>query len=126
MYRRRPKVLILDEPTSSLTVREVRELFTIVRRLAARGTAIVYISHKLDEIFAVADRVTVLRDGCKVASAPNREWTEGALVRAMVGRDLSTLFPHTPTEPGAVRLEVRILRGAACLARYPFRFVPAR
>jgi ABC-type sugar transport system ATPase subunit len=96
----------LDEPTSSLTVREVRELFTIVRRLAALGTAIVYISHKLDEIFTVADRVTVLRDGCKVASAPISDWTEGALVRAMVGRDLSTLFPHTPTEPGAIRLDV--------------------
>ena len=104
-----PQVLILDEPTSSLTITEVRELFGIVRRLAERGTAIVYISHKLDEIFAVTDRVTVLRDGRKVATAPTGEWTESALVRAMVGRDLSALFPHTPVTPGPVRLEVRKL-----------------
>ena len=102
-----PRVLILDEPTSSLTITEVRELFGIVRRLAARGTAIVYISHKIDEIFAVTDRLTVLRDGRKVATAPTGEWTESALVRAMVGRDLSALFPHTPVAPGPVRLEVR-------------------
>ncbi len=104
-----PRVLILDEPTSSLTITEVRELFAIVRRLAGRGTAIVYISHKLDEIFAVTDRVTVLRDGQKVASAPTDQWTESALVRAMVGRDLSALFPHTPATPGPLRLEVRNL-----------------
>lgn len=105
-----PRVLILDEPTSSLAIHEVRELFAIVRRLAARGTTIVYISHKLDEIFAVTDRVTVLRDGRKVASAPTGEWTESGLVRAMVGRDLSALFPHTAAAPGPVRLEVRDLR----------------
>lgn len=104
-----PQVLILDEPTSSLTVREVHELIAIVRRLAAQGTAIVYISHKLDEIFAVADRVTVLRDGRKVASAPLGEWSEEKIIRAMVGRDLSALFPHTPSKPGSVRLEVRDL-----------------
>jgi rhamnose transport system ATP-binding protein len=105
-----PRVLILDEPTSSLTITEIRELFAIVRRLAARGTAIVYISHKLDEVFAVTDRVTVLRDGRMVASAPTGEWTESGLVRAMVGRDLSALFPHTPVTPGPVRIEVRDLR----------------
>jgi len=101
-----PQVLILDEPTSSLTVTEIEELFAIVRRLAAKGTAIVYISHKLDEIFALTDRITVLRDGRKVSSAPTAEWTEHGLVRAMVGRDLSALFPHTPVAPGAVRLTV--------------------
>jgi rhamnose transport system ATP-binding protein len=105
-----PRVLILDEPTSSLTIREARELFAIVRRLAARGAAVVYISHKLDEILAITDRVTVLRDGLKVATAPTSEWTEPELVRAMVGRDLSSLFPHEPATPGDVRLEVRDLR----------------
>jgi rhamnose transport system ATP-binding protein len=102
-----PRILILDEPTSSLTVNEIEELFSIVHRLAAKGTAIVYISHKLDEIFALTDRVTVLRDGRKVASAPTSEWTQGALVRAMVGRDLSALFPHTPAITGTVLLDVR-------------------
>ena len=109
-----PRVLILDEPTSSLTIHEVQELFAILRRLALRGTAIVYISHKLDEIFAITDRVTVLRDGRKVATAPTGEWTESTLVRAMVGRDLSALFPHVPSPLGTARLEVRGLmsRGA--------------
>jgi ABC-type sugar transport system ATPase subunit len=88
----------------------VQRLFGIVKRLAARGTAVVYISHKLDEVFAVTDRVTVLRDGRKVASAPTTEWTQDTLVRAMVGRDLSALFPHTAVEPGPVRLEVCELR----------------
>nr|HMN86321.1 sugar ABC transporter ATP-binding protein [Bauldia sp.] len=101
-----PRGLILDEPTSSLTVTEVEELFAIVRRLAAKGTSIVYISHKLDEIFALTDRITVLRDGRKVSGAPTPEWTEQGLVRAMVGRDLSALFPHTPAAPGDVRLAV--------------------
>jgi ABC-type sugar transport system ATPase subunit len=104
-----PKVLILDEPTSSLTIGEVRELFAIVRRLAARGTAIVYISHKLDEIFALTDRITVLRDGRRVASKATTEWTEEAIIRAMVGRDLSSLFPHVPAERGPPRLEVQDL-----------------
>ncbi len=101
-----PRVLILDEPTSSLSVKEARELFRIIERLVGRGTTVVYISHKLDEIFAVSDRVTVLRDGAKVATAPIADWTEASLVRAMVGRDLSALFPHRPAAPGAVRLEV--------------------
>jgi rhamnose transport system ATP-binding protein len=105
-----PRVLILDEPTSSLTIREVRRLFAVVRRLAERGAAIVYISHKLDEVRAIADRITVMRDGRKVASAPTGAWSEESLVRAMVGRDLSSLFPHTPATPGATRLEVRDLR----------------
>jgi ABC-type sugar transport system ATPase subunit len=102
-----PRILILDEPTSSLTVRETRELLALVARLAARGVAVVYISHKLDEILAVSDRVTVLRDGRVVGSAATAAWTEPALVRAMVGRDLSALFPRTPcTAPGPARLEV--------------------
>ncbi len=105
-----PRVLILDEPTSSLTIREVRRLFAVVRRLAERGAAVVYISHKLDEVRAIADRITVMRDGRKVASAAASEWTEQGLVRAMVGRDLSSLFPHAPATPGPTRLEVRDLR----------------
>ncbi|KRT76144.1 MAG: ribose import ATP-binding protein RbsA 1, ribose transport system ATP-binding protein [Armatimonadetes bacterium CSP1-3] len=109
-----PRVLILDEPTSSLTYQEIRELFRVIRGLAAKGTAIVYISHKLDEVFAVADRVTVLRDGHRVATAPIMEWTEAGLIQAMVGRDLSTLFPRSEVEVRDVRLEVRHLgrRGA--------------
>jgi ABC-type sugar transport system ATPase subunit len=105
-----PRVLILDEPTSSLTIHEVRELFAIIRRLSAAGTTVVYISHKLNEILEVTDRITVLRDGRKVETAATSEWSEKRLVRAMVGRDLSSLFPHTIMTAGAVRLEVSNLR----------------
>jgi ABC-type sugar transport system ATPase subunit len=91
----KPKVLILDEPTSSLTAPEIKELFRVVRRLLERGTAVVYISHKLDEIFELADRITILRDGAKVASGLKEKWNEADLICAMVGRDCSTLFPHS-------------------------------
>ena len=98
-----PRVLILDEPTSSLTIRDIRELFRIIQRLIARGTAVVYISHKLDEIFTIAQRATVLRDGKRVETAPIDEWTDARLIRAMVGRDLSALFPRTFVSDGARR-----------------------
>src|SRR5437667_9496514 len=78
--------------------------------------AIVYISHKLDEVFAVADRITVLRDGKRVATAPTAEWTDAALVAAMVGRDLSSLLPRGRADQGAIRLEERdLVRPGACL-----------
>jgi ABC-type sugar transport system ATPase subunit len=104
-----PRVLIFDEPTSSLTYQEVGELFRVITSLAGRGRAIVYISHKLDEIFTVADHITVLRDGRRVATEPVARWTEASLVQAMVGRDLSALFPRSIATPSEVRLEVREL-----------------
>lgn len=109
-----PQVLILDEPTSSLSVAEIRKLFATIRDLAGSGTSIVYISHKLDEIFSVADQITVLRDGRKVATGPVGDWSEATVIRAMVGRDLSALFPHTSAAIGELRLEVSALerRGA--------------
>jgi len=92
---RRSKVLILDEPTSSLTAPEINDLFRIIHTLKARGTAVVYISHRLAEVFAIADRITVLRDGVKVESAPVSEWDEPRLVKAMVGRDLYSFFSRS-------------------------------
>jgi ABC-type sugar transport system ATPase subunit len=108
-----PRVLILDEPTSSLTVRETEDLFRIIRGLVGRGAAIVYISHKLDEVFTIADRITVLRDGVRISSGPVEEWSESQLIRAMVGRDLATLFPRTPRPPGPARLTVNNLTKAS-------------
>ena len=104
-----PRVLILDEPTSSLTAREIADLFTVIGRLRARGTAIVYISHKLDEVFAIADRITVLRDGRQVATDTIANWDEPALVQAMVGREISTYFPHEhrPASEAAAAFEAR-------------------
>jgi ribose transport system ATP-binding protein len=89
------QVLILDEPTSSLSEPEIRDLFRVIRTTKEKGVAIIYISHKLAEIFAIADRITVLRDGKRLSSRPVDEWDEGALVREMVGRNLSDFFPRT-------------------------------
>jgi ABC-type sugar transport system ATPase subunit len=104
---RQPLLLILDEPTSSLTSVEARKLLAAIRTLRDQGVAIVYISHKLDEVLDIADRVAVLRDGRKVAEGPSAEWTEDRLIRAMVGRDLSQFYQRAPHAPGAVVLEVK-------------------
>jgi len=103
------RVLIMDEPTSSLTSREVEELFTIVRQLKAQGAAIVFISHRLEELFALADRVTVLRDGAYVDTLPMAGVTTEDLIRLMVGRELADLFPKEHVAPGEVALEVQDL-----------------
>ncbi len=101
------KVLVLDEPSSSLTAPEIKDLFKIIRKLKERGTAIVYISHKLSEVFDIADQITVLRDGNKVDSRPVGEWDEASLVKAMVGRELSHFFSNTHKyDPKEVSLQV--------------------
>jgi ribose transport system ATP-binding protein len=89
------QVLILDEPTSSLTEPEIKDLFRVIRTTKEKGVAIIYISHKLAEVFAIADRITVLRDGLRLTSRPVGEWDAGELVREMVGRNLSDFFPRT-------------------------------
>jgi len=103
------RVLIMDEPTAALTESDVEQLFSIVRLLQARGVAIIYISHRLQEIFALADRVTVLRDGEYVATRPVAEITERDMINLMVGRTIDDLFPKLPAAIGAPRLEVRDL-----------------
>lgn len=100
------RVLIMDEPTSSLTQREVEELFVIVRQLREAGTAILFISHRLEELFAIADRVTTLRDGAYVGTRPMESVTSADLIQMMVGRNLSDLFPKQDVTPGSVALEV--------------------
>jgi inositol transport system ATP-binding protein len=90
-----PKLLILDEPTSSLSRQETEQLFALIRSMREREKAIVYITHKLDEVFAIADRATVLRDGERMATKPISEWDEDSLVRAMVGRELRKMFPKS-------------------------------
>ena len=100
------KVLIMDEPTSSLTQHEVDELFAIVRQLRASGTAIVFISHRLEELFALADRVTTLRDGAYVGTRAMADVTTDDLIRMMVGRSLDELFPKQAVAAGEVVLEV--------------------
>ncbi|MGJ4942011.1 sugar ABC transporter ATP-binding protein [Bradyrhizobium sp. HKCCYLS1011] len=100
------RILIMDEPTAALTEYDVTRLFEIVRKLKARGVAVIYISHKLDEIFAIADRVTVLRDGAHVATKPVAETDSAALVQLMVGRRIESLFPKIAVPIGEPVLEV--------------------
>jgi rhamnose transport system ATP-binding protein len=102
------RVLILDEPTASLSAHEVERLFTIVRRLRDRGVAVLFVSHRLDEVFELCDRATVLRDGRHVVTTPTASLTTADLVRHMVGRAV-TLFPKIEAPVGAVLLEVRDL-----------------
>jgi len=101
------RVLAFDEPTSSLSDHEVEALFGLIRRLRGDGVAIVYVSHRMPEIFTVADRVAVLRDGRYVGDRAVAQTDEAELVRMMVGRDLADLFVREPREPGEVVLDVR-------------------
>jgi len=93
------QILVMDEPTSSLPSKEVERLFAMVRSLKAHGVAIIYISHRLDEIFEIADMVTVLKDGKKVASLNVKEATKTNLIEMMVGRPLSDAFPSRSSQP---------------------------
>ena len=104
------RVLILDEPTSALTAQEIRELFAAIARLKARGVALAYISHRMEELFAIGDRVTVLRDGRHVATRRLADTAMPELVRLMVGRDLKEQFPPRRAAPGAEALRVESLR----------------
>ena len=99
-----PDILIMDEPTSSLTEQEVQHLFTIIRRLRDQGRAIVYISHKMSEIFAIADEISVFRDGTHVATGNASEFTQKSLIGLMVGRELTHMFPKADVAIGEVVL----------------------
>jgi len=103
----RCQILILDEPTAALSQPEVQHLIAVVRKLCTRGVGCIYISHKLDEVFELSDRITVLRDGQYVRTYDTREVTSDDVVRAMVGRELGTLYPDRASARGSVCLSVR-------------------
>jgi len=107
------KVLIMDEPTSALNDVETENLFRFIGQAKSMGIAIIYISHKLDEIFRIADRVVVLRDGCVTGRLDAKTATREALIRTMVGRDLTDMYPKTPGAPKGVAIEVRDLTNDA-------------
>ena len=108
------RLIVMDEPTAALTAGEVARLFDVIRDLRARGIAVIVISHRLDEIFAIADRVVVLRDGRHVGSRPIAGLDRAELIRMMVGRDLADEYPRRTTAPGRVRLAISGLsRGGA-------------
>ncbi len=107
------RIIIMDEPTSSLSQRESDRLFGMIHQLRDRGVSIVYISHRLSEIRRIADRVEVLRDGRNAGALLRDQITHQTMVQRMVGRDLSSFHPHQPLAPGPVALEVQSVRSFA-------------
>ncbi|GGP15525.1 sugar ABC transporter ATP-binding protein [Nonomuraea glycinis] len=103
------RVLVMDEPTAALSGNEVARLFSVVEALREQGCAILFISHRLDEIFSLCQRVTTLRDGAWIASEPVEGLTHDDLIRRMVGRDLDALYPKQDTTAGEVALQVERL-----------------
>ena len=105
------QILVLDEPTSSLTRQEVEHLFAIINRLRDRGVGMIYISHKMEEILQISDDVNIMRDGKWVATLPAHELTTDEIIKLMVGRDLTERFPPKTNEIGDVLMEVKGLTG---------------
>ncbi len=105
------KIIVFDEPTSSLTEVEVEHLFRIINMLRSKGCGIIYISHKMEEILRISDDVTIMRDGQWVATRPAKELTMDEIIRLMVGRELTNRFPPKDNVPGEVILEVEHLSG---------------
>ena len=101
------QILIMDEPTAALTLAETDRLFRVVRSLRGRGAAVLFITHRLEEVFAECQRVTVMRDGGWVSSGRVEDYTPDSVVKQMVGRDLGDLYPASTSTPGEVALEVR-------------------
>ncbi|NYJ15458.1 ribose transport system ATP-binding protein/inositol transport system ATP-binding protein [Rhizobium leguminosarum] len=102
-------VLIMDEPTSALTEREVEHLFRIIRTLREQGRGIIYITHKMNELFEIADEVSIFRDGRHIATKPSSELSRDEVIRMMVGREISQMFPKVESKIGEVVLSVRNL-----------------
>lgn len=101
------RILVMDEPSAALTPQEVEKLFVIIERLKASGIGILYVSHRLDEVFRIADTITVLRDGKYVGTAPTAQMTRQQMIEMMVGRSIENEFPRQPASIGDVRLSVR-------------------
>lgn len=105
------RVLVLDEPTAALSRRESEQLYNLIAQMRARGVGLIYISHRMEEVWRLADRITVLRDGRYVGTGRASELSEGDVVAMMVGRDIEDLYSHRAREPGPVMLEVKSLEG---------------
>ena len=116
----RPRILILDEPSAVLSQEELDRLFSLVRLLKQEGTLILYISHRLDEVFEIADRITVLKDGQLVGTVQPREADQNQLIRMMVGRSLGEIFPARRPPREAPALEVRNLGRAGSFSEVSF------
>src|SRR6185436_16574834 len=104
------RIVIMDEPTASLTQKEQHLLFAVVRDLRRSGVGVIYISHRLEEIFQLADRVTVLRDGESVGTNKVDEINEAALIKMMVGREVAAIYPPAESAPGEIMLSLKNVR----------------
>ncbi|MDO4647731.1 MAG: sugar ABC transporter ATP-binding protein [Eubacteriales bacterium] len=102
-------IIIMDEPTSAISEKEADKLFEIIRKLRAEGKGIIYITHRMEEIFKIADRVMVMRDGKYIGTVKAAETTKEEIIKMMVGRDMSEQYPKEPTEKGDIALEVKNL-----------------
>ena len=103
------QIIVMDEPTSAISEKEAERLFDIIRRLRSEGKGIIYITHRMEEIFKIADRLTVMRDGEYIGTVNASETTKDEIIRMMVGRDMSEQYPKDPTEKGEIALEVKNL-----------------
>ena len=101
------RIIVMDEPTSSLTTREVKSLFQIIHRLTSENRTVIYISHRMEEVFELGDYVSVMRDGQSVGEWPIAEVTQSSLISSMVGRDISNMFPKEHVPIGETVLEVK-------------------
>ncbi len=119
---RKSRIIAMDEPSATLTEHELENLFALIRRLKADGVSIIYISHRLEEIFQIADRVTVLRDGRLVETKLVSETDRDDTIRMMVGRELKEKIPKVPADQGDVALEVRDLRLSTLNSQHPTSF----
>lgn len=115
------RVLVMDEPTAALTTVEVERLFEVIRTLRAKGAAVLFISHRLEEAFASCQRVTIMRDGRVTQTALIGDVTVDSIIRSMVGRDLDAMFPKTVTAPGDVVLDVAHLSRAGVFSDITFQ-----
>jgi ABC-type sugar transport system ATPase subunit len=105
------KILIMDEPSAPLSITEVEIMFKIVNQLKQNGVTVIYISHRLEEVFLISDRVSVLRDGCYIATKITRDTNRQELINLMVGRELTESYPKRKNPPGEVALEIKNLTG---------------
>ncbi len=121
----RPRILVLDEPSAVLSARDLQRLFAAIRSLRQSGATVIYVSHRLDEVFAIADRITVLKDGARVGTVRTGEVDQPGLVRMMVGRPLGEIYPRRPPlAPAAPLLVVRGLSRRKAFADVSFEIAP--
>ena len=115
------RILIMDEPTSALTEKEISDLFTMIRRLKEKSVSIIYISHRMEELFEIGDRVTVLRDGRIIGTRNISDVTTPDLIRMMVDRELTDQYPRQKTEKGSEKLQLEDISTGALLRNISFR-----